>query len=378
MSAIKSSIQYIFGIVLISIIVAGLFVVFKDSSDALVLLKFFIFPGILFIFLGSLVINWFDRKIFARMQNRIGPRFIQPVYDLLKLLAKEDITADGVDEVEFNAIPPIQVILAFMVAFTTPVYATEGLISFEGDLVFILFLLAVIGASIFLLGWATNNPYGIIGGARAAVAEFSFEIPLALSFIGPAILAGSLRLSEILDSEYALLALPLGVFRGDLDPENLLYMIPLLVLLGMAILSTTAVLEKVPFDPAHAEVEIIGGWAIEISGKKLLFTRLANLILEFSLAGIIAAVFFGGPKYPTEFEDIILDIWTIGEWDVLGYLFSIAFFIIKMMIIVFFITSMRTLHSRIRIDQLVQYFWRYYLPITLAALFMIIALVGVI
>ncbi len=372
----RSTIKYATVIVLISAIVACLFVIFQDSSDALLFLKFFVFPGVLFVLLGSLVIDWFDRKMFARMQNRIGPRFIQPVYDLLKLLAKEDITPDGVDTPEFDAIPAVQLGLAFLVSFTVPVYIVEGLISFDGDLIFILFILTLLGASVFLLGWVSNNPYGAIGGSRAAVAEFSFEIPLALALIGPAILAGSLQLSVILASDYTLVGLPLAVSQGDLDAINLLYLIPLVVLFGIAILSANAILEKVPFDPAHAEVEIIGGWTVEISGKKLLFTRLANLILEFSLAGIIAAVFFGGPYYPTEVG--IDDIWTIGDWDVLVYLFSITSFIIKMMIVVFFITAMRTLHSRLRIDQLVQFFWRYYLPITLAALFVIIGLVGVI
>ncbi|MFX0117475.1 MAG: complex I subunit 1 family protein [Candidatus Hodarchaeota archaeon] len=377
MSAARSAIKYPTGIVLISAIVACLFLVFRDSSDALLFLKFFVFPGVLFVFLGSLVIDWFDRKVFARMQNRVGPRFIQPVYDLLKLLAKEDITPNGVDTPEFDAIPAVQLGLAFLVAFTVPVYMVEGLISFDGDLIFILFILALLGASVFLLGWATNNPYGVIGGSRAAVAEFSFEIPLALALIGPAILAGSLQLSVILASDYTLVGLPLAISRGDepLKAINVLYLIPLLVLFGIAILSATAILEKVPFDPAHAEVEIIGGWTVEISGKKLLFTRLANLILEFSLAGIIAAIFLGGPNYPTEIG--IDGIWEIGDWDVLVYLFSITSFIIKMMIVVFLITSMRTLHSRLRIDQLVQFFWRYYLPIALAALFVIITFVGI-
>ncbi|MHA2273930.1 MAG: complex I subunit 1 family protein [Candidatus Hodarchaeales archaeon] len=318
MSVAKSIIKNAIGIALISTIVAGLFVIFQDSSEAVLFLKFFIFPGVVFVILGSLVIDWFDRKMFARMQNRIGPRFLQPVYDLLKLLAKEDITADGVDTPEFDVIPAAQLGLAFLLSFMVPIYIVEGLISFEGDLIFILFILALFGASAFLLGWVSNNPYSAIGGSRAAVAEFSFEIPLALAFIGPAILAGSLQLSTVLDSDYTLPGIPLAVARGDLDPINLLYLIPLLVLFGIAIMSATAILEKVPFDPAHAEVEIVGGWTVEISGKKLLFARLANLIFEFALAGIIAAIFFGGPKYPAEIE--IDGIWTIGDWDVLVYL----------------------------------------------------------
>ncbi len=372
MSAIKAIIKYGLSLVIVAIIIAALFVVFQQSAGAISLLKFFIFPGAFFVLGGALFYDWFDRKMYARMQNRIGPRFIQPVYDLLKLLAKEDITPDGVDTPEFDLIPAVQLALALLISFTVPIYIYQGLISFEGDLIFILAILVLIGGSIFLLGWTTNNPYGLIGGSRAAVAEFSFGIPLALSLIGPAILAGSLQISKIAASGYTLVDLPLQVIRGAVPTAHLIFLLPLVGLFGLSILSVTALLEKVPFDPAHAEVEIIGGWNIEISGKKLLFSRLANLVLEFSLAGIVAAVFLGSPGAYT------FNLWMIGDWDVLGYIVNVISFGIRTTIVVFFITLMRTLHSRIRIDQLVRYFWRIFLPFGLIALVVIIILVGVI
>ncbi len=370
MSIIKNNIYPIF-LILTGLIIAILFLVFQGSETVLPWLKYFLFPGVLFVLLMGLFYNWFDRKMFARMQNRIGPRFIQPVYDMLKLLAKEDITPDGVDKPEFDWIPGIQVVLAFLIAFFVPVYATFGLISFEGDLIFVLFLFALVGGSVFLLGWATNNPYGLLGASRAAVAEFSFEIPLGLSLAGPAILAGSMRISEISTSKYSLLNLPVNFFMGEVTLIHLIYLIPLIILFAVSILAATALLEKVPFDPAHAEVEIVGGWTVEITGKKLFFTRLANFIMEFALAGIIAAVFLGGPGINTFNVNI-------GNWDILGYLVSILSFLIKATIVVFLITMMRTLHSRIRIDQLVQYFWKYYLPISLIGVFLILVFMGTI
>ncbi|MHA2298309.1 MAG: complex I subunit 1/NuoH family protein [Candidatus Hodarchaeales archaeon] len=377
MSVIKSFIKYTIAIGLVAIIIAALFVLFQDSEEVKILLKFFLFPGALFVILAALFYNWFDRKMFARMQNRIGPRFIQPVYDLLKLLAKEDITPEGVDKTEFDAIPAVQLIVAILISFTVPVYIYRGLISFEGDIIFILFLLALIGGSIFLLGWSTNNPYGLIGASRAIVAELSFEIPLALSFIGPAILAGSLQLSNVATRGYTLLDLPLrAISETGFIIAELTYLIPLFVLFVLAIMSATALLEKVPFDPAHAEVEIVGGWTVEISGKKLLFTRLTNFILEFSIAGIIAAVFLGSPTLNTLITPV--GVLPVGNWDVLVYLINISLFAMKTTVVVFLITLMRTLHSRIRIDQLVRYFWRYYLPIALLALLVIITLVMVI
>lgn len=371
---VKYSIKYFAWIILISIIVGSLFVIFKDLDFFVSLIKFFIFPGIFFILLSSVFIDWYDRKLSALMQDRVGPPFLQPVYDMLKLLVKEDITPDNVDELEFNTIPPIMMFITFLIAFIVPVYSVEGLISFDGDLIFLFFLITLIGGSIFLLGWSSNNPYCLMGGSRAALTDLSFELPLGLSFAGSAILAGSLRLSEITNSDYNLLNLPLDVIRGELDVLKLIYLLPLLILFVMSILSVIAVIEKVPFDPAHAEAEIAGGWNAELSGKKLLFTRFANLILEFALVGIIVAIFLGGPRYPSEIN--ISGIWTIGDWDVIVYLLGIAVFILKMLVIVFFITLIRASQSRIRIDQLVKYFWSYHLPITLAAVFMIIIILG--
>jgi NADH-quinone oxidoreductase subunit H len=364
-------------IIYISIIV-GLFAIFQGFPAIITLLKYFLFPGILFIFTGALFYNWLERKIYARMQNRIGPRLMQPIYDTFKLLIKEDITPDGVDTPEFNVIPPIQLILALLLAYFTPIYTAEGLISFEGDLLFLLFLLAIISGSIFLLGWSSNNPYGLLGGSRAAIAELSLEIPLTIAFIGPAILAGSLRLSNIAQSEFNLIDIPLNVFfqKNGYTMFHLLYVIPLSILFYIAVLSSNAVLEKIPFDPAHAEVEIVGGWTVELSGKKLLFSRLANLVTEFALAGIIATVFIGGPGFEplnSMFDGVLM----VGQLEISCYVINISTFIIKITAIIFLITVSRTVLSRLRIDQLVHYFWRYYLPVSFLALFMIIYLVGV-
>ena len=379
MTSFTPRIKYPMYIAMYALVIAGLFLLFQGFPVMIIFLKYFVFPGILFLISGALFYDWYERKVYAHMQTRIGPRFIQPVFDVVKLLAKEDITPDGVDKPEFNIIPPFQLLIALLIAFLMPVYIAEGLISFEVDLIFFLFLLAVIGSSILLLGWASNNPYGLIGGSRAAVAQFSFEIPLTIAFIGPAILAGSLRISDIVRSKFNLIDLPLNVIfqRNGFTMMHLLYLIPLLILFAIAILAANAVLEKIPFDPEHAEVEIVGGWMVELSGKKFLFCLLANRVTEFALAGIIAAVFFGGPGF-SPLNTWVNGILFIGSWDIFQYLINIITFFIKTTVIVFLITLVRAIHARFRIDQLIHYFWRYYLPVALLALFMIVFLVGVI
>ena len=160
MTSFNPRVKYPIYIAIYALVIAGLFLLFQGFPVIIIFLKYFIFPGILFLISGALFYDWYERKVYAHMQTRIGPRFIQPVFDVLKLLAKEDITPDGVDKPEFNIIPPFQLLIALLIAFLMPVYTAEGLISFEVDLIFFLFLLAVIGGSILLLGWASNNPYG--------------------------------------------------------------------------------------------------------------------------------------------------------------------------------------------------------------------------
>ena len=227
------SIKYVSIYLILAIIGSLSFIIadFYQLEDLILILKFLIFPGILFIFISILFIDWFDRKFYARMQNRMGPRYCQPFYDVIKLLLKEDITPNGVDKLEFNILPAIQFILTILIAFMVPIYIVEGLISFEGDLFFVLFLFALIGSIIFLIGWASNNSYSSIGGNRAAIAELGFEIPLALSFICPAIITGSLKISEITGGGYSFIDIIVNYIleypEGSM--KELLFLIPLFI-----------------------------------------------------------------------------------------------------------------------------------------------------
>jgi NADH-quinone oxidoreductase subunit H len=331
-------------------------------------LKFLIFPGVLFVFLFALFTNWFDRWLYARMQNRIGPRFLQPLYDLVKLLAKEDITPEGVDQPDISIYVSLQVIITLLIAMFVPVYAGWGIISFEADIVFILFLLALFGGTAMLIGWSSKNPYSQIGAGRAAVQEMAFELPLALALFTPAIIVGSLSIAEITSVG------PWGSFGYTLD-NNPAFLLPLFVMFVIAILAAVAVCEKVPFDTPEAEMEIVGGWTAELSGKKYAFVHLSANILEFALAGLIAAIFLGGPFLPANAvgDGIVLNV--LGrDWNVLLYLVSFIVFIIKLEFVMFFLVLARTVFGRLRVDQVANYFWQGLLPVSLFVVGMTIAL----
>ena len=323
---------------------------------AIELLKFLIFPGALFVVFWTVILSWWDRKVVARLQNRIGPPLFpipQPLYDIIKLLAKEDINPREVDRYGFILAPAGLLVVALTTAFFVPVYQNWGIVSFEGDIFVLLFLLTIFGALVLLMGWFSNNPYTLVGGGRAAAQELAFEIPLGLAFAAPIILTGKFRISEISETMYE---------SVKDHPAALIF---LLILFGVALLSITAILEKVPFDTPLDEMSIVGGWTAEYSGRKYGFITLAELVLQFTLAGILAALFFGG--IPAEFaEDMDKEM---------IYVVSTVFFIIKTLVIVFLIAMVRALHGRLRIDQMMNMFWRWLVPLSL---FCVLAIMGIV
>ncbi|HEX7502376.1 MAG TPA: complex I subunit 1 family protein, partial [Acidobacteriota bacterium] len=194
----------------------------------------------------------------------------------------------------------------------------------------------------FLAGWHSTNYFSAIGGVRVLTMLFGYEIPLLLALLSPAVLADSWRLLEIA-----------RFFQGK----------PLLMLVNIigffiALIALQAKLERVPFDIPHAETEIIGGQFTEYSGKKLAFFRLLGDIEMVVGAGLISAVFLGG--FPG------------------GLLPGLAWFIVKTLFIISLLAAMRAALSRIRIDQMVHFSWRWLAPLAVLQLFIVIIIKGMV
>ncbi|MFX1252026.1 MAG: complex I subunit 1 family protein [Promethearchaeota archaeon] len=336
----------------------------QDTTLPGILFQFIIFPGLLFILIGALFVDYFDRKMFARGQKRYGPVILQPIYDLLKLLAKENITPEGVGD-GFTLAPALQLIIAFLIAFFVPVYTFSGIISFSSDLIFIFFLITIYAGLIFIVGYSSRNPLGLMGAMRAASAYMGFAIPFACAILGTVLITGSLQISNITKD----------IIPGIID--NPVYVIPLGVLFVIAIVSATVIFEEVPFDVGHAETEIASGWTIELTGRSLAFVRLGSFVLKFALAGIIAAVFLGGPWGLALLPGPQIAFNSNLAFEDLGMgskILSFIYFLIKILVVLFLITMMRTLQGRIRVDQLIRYFWRYFLPVSLLGLLGILSI----
>jgi NADH-quinone oxidoreductase subunit H len=315
------------------------------------ILYILVYPGLIFLLLYSTFCEWFDRKLYARMQNRIGPLhtgrsgFLQPIADIVKLFAKEDIVPERADKQMFSALPVFALAIICTAALYLPVwhYSTApSPISFPGDLIVVVYLLSLPTLIFFLAGWHSTNFFSTIGGVRVLTMLFGYEIPLMLALLGPAILAGSWRILEI------------ATFYQNQPLMMLVNIIGFLI----AVITLQAKLERVPFDIPHAETEIVGGQFTEYSGKKLAFFRLLGDIEMVVGAGLIAAVFLGG--FPG------------------GLLPGLGWFILKTLFIIFLLAALRAATSRIRIDQMIKFSWHWLAPLAVLQLFIVIVIKGMV
>jgi NADH-quinone oxidoreductase subunit H len=324
-------------------LVVDIFLYFRD------LFLLFIFPGILFCIGYALFLEWVYRKFFADLQNRIGPKYtgprglLQPLADFVKLMAKEDIDPKGVDRLGFTAAPILMLTFTLTALLLVPIFSLTGLISFQGDLIFAIFLMTLMAISIILAGWFSANRYSEIGSARAGMQLVGYEIPLTLSLIAPALVAKSLDIAGIVSYQ--------GLHNWTITLAPFAFAIYLICLL--------AELEKLPFDIPEAHTEIVAGWQTEFSGKKYAFFHLSNDLEMLFGAGIATALFLGGPAPPLS----ILSFGVGLEW-----LTYSVWFILKTFIIVLILSGFSALMGRWRIDQMIRGTWRYLTPIAVLQL----------
>jgi len=303
-------------------------------------LRAFVYPGIAYMVALALLLEWLDRKIVARLQNRVGPYYagphglLQPLADLIKLLAKEDVVPLGADRILFTLSPIAAFVVVTVAAAFVPLASTSGLVSAEGDAVAVLALITIYLLLVYAAGAASPSRYSQVGAVRAAHMLLGFEIPLMLSCLGVLASAGSFRLSEL-------------AARGSVRVFGL-------HAVGFAIflIAAQAELERLPFDIPEAEQEIVSGWLVEYSSWRLALFRLARDIELLLLSGLAVTLFLGGPVGPSP----------PGAEPLLYPLYFIA----KAALIVFLFSLVRASTARIRLDQFVTFCWRYLVPTSFA------------
>jgi len=306
-----------------------------------------IFPGFVFLFSFSLFTEYLDRKIYARIQRRVGPPFLQPFADLVKLAAKEDVVPEKAEHFMFTAAPLVGLAAIFAAFLYLPIVTTSGLHSFNGDLIVVLYLLTIPTLALFLGGCYSGNVFGQKGGMRVASLLFSYEIPFFLSLLTPALITGSWRMADIINFEVA---------------HPIVLIISLLGFV-IALISLQGKLERLPFDIPEAETEIVAGPLVEYSGRRLALFRLASDAEMVVGAGLIAVIFLGGPMPMPLIET---------EPIYLSWIYGALVFLLKTLFVIFLLILIKSAVARIRTDQMISLAYKWLIPLTLVQIFIAI------
>ncbi len=289
----------------------------------------------------------FERKGLARIQNRLGPNrvgpfgFFQPVADGIKALTKEDVVPFRADHFVHFISPVVLLVAVFMGFAVLPVGRNMQLVDLDTGLLFYFAMGASSELAVFMAGWSSRNKYSLLGAMRAVAQMISYEVILLLSSVVVVMMAGSLSLVKIVEaqSQYTWGLPHWYVFT----PWGLLGFI-------LYAIAATAETNRSPFDLPEGESELVAGYFTEYSGFKFAMFFMAEYLAMFSVAGLGATLFFGGWSAPVSF---------------LTFIPSWIWFISKVMVAIFVFIWIRGTLPRLRQDQLMNFAWKFALPLTL-------------
>jgi len=299
--------------------------------------------AILFGFLSvmALFLVWWERKISAHIQQRFGPMMtgwhgvLQTIVDAIKLIQKEDIVPIVAARKVFFWAPVIVFGCSFAVYVAMPF--GKGLIVSDLN-VGILYIIAITTFTIIgllMAGWGSNNKYSLLGGMRSAAQAVSYEVPLTLAALGVVLVTGSMSMNEIVKAQSGW-----GGFKWNIILQPLGFLI--------YVVAATAEANRTPFDIPEAEQELVAGYNTEYSGMKFAMFFLAEFVNLFTVSALAATLFLGG--------------WN-GPW-----LPSWMWFMGKTLFMVFILMLFRWTYPRLRVDQLMEFSWKFLVPVTFANL----------
>jgi NADH-quinone oxidoreductase subunit H len=299
---------------------------------------------------GFAYLTLFERRVLARIQVRIGPNragplgLLQPVADGIKLLFKEEFIPDQADKVIFVLAPVLTVVPALILLAVIPfgpdirLFGKTYSQSLAGNVnVGVLYIMAIASIAVYgitLAGWSSNNKYALMGGLRSAAQMVSYELVLGLAFVGPILLAETMSLDEIIQSQR-------GLWFIILQPIGFL----------LFVTASIAEVNRAPFDMPEAEQELTAGYHAEYSGMKFALFFMAEYGKMIVVSFIAATLFLGG--YLGPFVD---------RFPWLGP----VYLIVKVVAILFLMIWVRATWPRIRYDRLMALGWKVLLPLAIA------------
>ena len=297
----------------------------------------------------------FERKILGWMQlrpgpNRVGPwGLLQPAADAAKMLFKEDLTPQTADPVIYKLAPFISLIAAMGVFAVIPFSESSAGLWSVGDVnagILFIFALTSIGVyGISLAGWSSGSKFPLLGSVRATAQLISYELSMTMSVVGVLILAGTTSLAGIVHAQY-----------------RLWFIVPQLI--GFAIYLTTAVAEtnRAPFDLVEAESELVAGFHTEYSGLRFGLFFIAEYLNMITVSCIATLLFLGGWNAPFG----------------LTFIPGIVWFALKAGLFIFIYIWLRATLPRLRYDRLMNFGWKFLLPVATLNLMVTAAIVAVV
>ncbi|MGC8917050.1 MAG: NADH-quinone oxidoreductase subunit NuoH [Thermoanaerobaculum sp.] len=306
------------------------------------------------------VMTWVERRGAAFIQDRLGPNrvgpwgLLQPVADAVKLLFKEDVTPAHVSKGLYVLAPAVAVFVALSTFIVIPFAKAEGVTVFGVPLkglivapdlnIGVLYLLALSSISVYgivLAGWASNNKYSLLGGLRSSAQLISYELAMTLAVLGVLLANGDLRLTTVVEHQAKV---------WNVVPQFLGF----LVFLVAAFAETN----RLPFDLAEAENELVAGYHVELSSMKFAAFMMSEYINMTTVSALATTLYLGGWHLP--------GVTLPSGW--LGLLLSFAIFFTKVAFLLWLFVWVRWTLPRFRYDQLMRLGWKGLIPLALANL----------
>ena len=316
---------------------------------------------------GFAYLTLYERKALARMQSRIGPNragpwgILQPIADAIKLIFKEELMPAKADKLLFFLAPIVTLVPALVITAVVPwgppITLFGRTITLEiADLnVGVLYIMSIAGIAVYgivLAGWSSNNKYAMLGGLRSTAQMISYELALGLTFVGAILLAGTMRMTGIVEAQTPLVFGFIPRWFVLLQPVGTV----------IFLIATLAEVNRAPFDMPEAEQELTAGYHTEYSGMKFALLFMAEYDKMIAIALIGATIFFGGYLGPD-----------LGGLPVVGGILKFVqgpiYLFLKVFILLFGMIWIRATFPRIRYDRLMAFGWKVLLPLSLVLIF---------
>jgi NADH-quinone oxidoreductase subunit H len=286
----------------------------------------------------TIFLIWVERKISARIQGRIGPNrvgpygLLQTFADIIKIFTKEHITPRGVDVAVYNLAPVLSVMAVLLLWAVIPLASTVVGTEINVGVLYIVAVGSLGTLAILIAGWSSNNKFALLGAFRTVAQMISYEVPMVLSLLTVTLLARSMSVTQVVAAQdvWFILVSPLAFL--------------------IFLVSSQAEMGRAPFDLMEAESELVAGYQTEYSGLKFGMFFVGEFLHSFTVGALVTTLFLGGWRGPGA-----------EQYPILG----IFWFFLKSFVIYFITLWLRFSLPRLRIDHILDYNWKYLVPLGL-------------